>query len=84
MAGSVADRPLPPQAVAFGEVGLAGELRPVSGMPRRLAEAARLGFRTAYVPRGVLGSGPVPPRMNVVEVPDVATAVVAALEAPRR
>ena len=47
VAGSVADRPLPPQAVAFGEVGLAGELRPVSGMPRRLAEAARLGFRTA-------------------------------------
>ncbi|MEP6632554.1 MAG: DNA repair protein RadA [Lapillicoccus sp.] len=84
VAGSVADRPLPPQAVAFGEVGLAGELRPVSGMPRRLAEAARLGFRTAYVPRGVLGSGPVPPRMHVVEVPDVATAVVAALEAPRR
>jgi DNA repair protein RadA/Sms len=55
----------------------------VSGMPRRLAEAARLGFRLAFVPRGVIGSGPVPPSMNVVEVPDVATAVVAALEAPR-
>ena len=43
VASSVADRPLPPHAVAFGEVGLAGELRPASGMPRRLTEAARLG-----------------------------------------
>jgi DNA repair protein RadA/Sms len=36
--------------VACGEVGLAGELRHVAHMPRRLAEAARLGFRQALVP----------------------------------
>ncbi|MDQ1426728.1 MAG: hypothetical protein QOK39_204 [Acidimicrobiaceae bacterium] len=36
--------------VACGEVGLAGELRQVAHMPRRLAEAARLGFRQALVP----------------------------------
>jgi len=36
--------------VAFGEVGLAGELRQVPGTERRLAEAARLGFRRAVVP----------------------------------
>jgi cytochrome c-type biogenesis protein CcmF len=35
-------------------------------MPRRLAEAARLGFRTAYVPQGVLGSGPTPEGMQVL------------------
>ena len=50
VASSVVDAALPPQAVAFGEVGLAGEMRPVSGMPRRLAEAARLGFRVRVHP----------------------------------
>jgi DNA repair protein RadA/Sms len=84
VASSVVDRALPAQAVAFGEVGLAGELRPVSGMPRRLAEAARLGFRTAFTPRGVLGSGPVPGGLRVVEVGDVASAVLAALDVPAR
>ena len=44
------DRPLPPDLVVFGEVGLAGELRQVSQAQRRLAEAARLGFRRAIVP----------------------------------
>ena len=40
-------------AIAIGEVGLAGDLRRVSGMDRRLAEAARLGFTDAIVPPGV-------------------------------
>ncbi len=52
LASSVTDRPLPAGAVAFGEVGLAGEVRPVPGLARRVSEAARLGFTTAYVPRG--------------------------------
>jgi DNA repair protein RadA/Sms len=38
------------RVVAIGEVGLAGELRPVPGTDRRLAEAARLGFTEAVVP----------------------------------
>ena len=42
--------PLPPDVVACGEVGLGGEIRQVSQTPRRLAEAARLGFRRAIVP----------------------------------
>ena len=84
IASSVVDAALPPQAVAFGEVGLAGELRPVSGMPRRLAEAARLGFRVAFTPRGVMGSGPIPDGLRVIEVADVAGAVVAALDVPAR
>jgi len=36
--------------VAFGEVGLGGEVRQVAHASRRLAEAARLGFSTAIVP----------------------------------
>ena len=44
------DVPLPPDVVMFGEVGLAGELRQVAHAPRRLAEAARMGFNRAIVP----------------------------------
>jgi DNA repair protein RadA/Sms len=50
---SVTDRPLPPDAVFLGEVGLGGEIRPVVATERRLAEAERQGFRRAFVsPRG--------------------------------
>ena len=47
---SAADRPIPPDVVACGEVGLGGELRQVQRLERRLNEAARLGFRRAIVP----------------------------------
>lgn len=43
---------LPADLVAIGEVGLAGEIRKVSGVSRRLAEAYRLGFKRALVPSG--------------------------------
>ena len=43
-------RPVPADVVAFGEVGLGGEVRQVPHAPRRLEEAARLGFRRAVVP----------------------------------
>jgi DNA repair protein RadA/Sms len=47
---ALADHPLPPDLISFGEVGLAGELRQVAHASRRLAEAARLGFSRAIVP----------------------------------
>ena len=43
---------MPDDLVAIGEVGLAGEVRRVPGLDRRLSEAARLGFRTALVAAG--------------------------------
>jgi DNA repair protein RadA/Sms len=49
---SVRDRALPPDALFLGEVGLGGEIRPVGAAERRLGEAARLGFRTAYLSTG--------------------------------
>ncbi|WP_046316138.1 DNA repair protein RadA [Mycobacterium sp. UM_Kg1] len=52
LASAYADLPLPATTVVVGEVGLAGDLRPVSGMDRRLAEAARLGFTSALTPPG--------------------------------
>lgn len=50
IASSFRDRSLDPQCVAIGEVGLAGELRSVSQLERRLAEAQRLGFTRAVIP----------------------------------
>ena len=44
------DVALPPDVVVLGEIGLAGEVRRVAGVERRLAEAARLGFTHALVP----------------------------------
>jgi DNA repair protein RadA/Sms len=52
VAGAACGRPVPPDMVAFGEVGLGGELRQVAHAERRLQEAARLGFRRAAVPAG--------------------------------
>jgi DNA repair protein RadA/Sms len=49
---SFRDRPLPDDLVVFGEVGLAGELRPVANGQERLREAAKHGFTRAIVPAG--------------------------------
>jgi DNA repair protein RadA/Sms len=62
------DVALPPDVVVLGEIGLAGEVRRVSGVDRRLAEAARLGFTHALVPPD---SGVAPAGMRITEVRDV-------------
>jgi DNA repair protein RadA/Sms len=74
---AIRDQAVPGGLVAVGEVGLSGELRPVPGVPRRLAEAARLGFSHAIVPRG---SGAAPDGIRVREVSSVQEAVTAAKE----
>ena len=56
---------LPSDLIAIGEVGLAGEIRKVSGVNRRLQEAYRLGFKRALVPAG---SESVIEGMEIVEV----------------
>ncbi len=48
---SYRNRPLPPRTVAFGEVGLTGEIRAVNMMQARIAEAAKMGYRTVIVPK---------------------------------
>ncbi len=48
---SLQDRPLPNALVAFGELGLAGEIRPVPFGEERLREAAKHGFKLALVPQ---------------------------------
>ncbi len=52
---SLRDRPLPKGLVVFGEVGLAGEIRPVPNGLDRLKEAAKHGFTRAIVPKANLG-----------------------------
>ena len=50
LVSAIANKPLPADLVVIGEVGLAGEVRQVAQVGRRLAEAARLGFTRAIVP----------------------------------
>jgi DNA repair protein RadA/Sms len=89
LASATADLKVPGDLVAIGEVGLAGEVRRVSGVQRRLAEAERMGFRRALVP---VGSGGLPGSAgsresrggsgtltDVREVTDVRSAIAAAL-----
>jgi DNA repair protein RadA/Sms len=48
---SLRNKPLPGKWVAFGEIGLAGEIRPAPRGQERLKEAAKLGFTHALIPK---------------------------------
>ncbi|MGH8434847.1 MAG: DNA repair protein RadA [Pseudomonas sp.] len=67
---AVRDQPLPEHDVFVGEVGLGGELRSVTQIERRLAEAARLGFRRAHVPGASVPRGDYA-GLNALATPDV-------------
>ena len=54
VASSHLDRPVPAQAVVFGEVGLAGEVRAITQPEPRISEAAKLGFSQCVLPSGNL------------------------------
>jgi len=51
---SFRNKPLPSDLVVFGEVGLAGEIRPVPNGEERLKEALKQGFKRAIIPKGNL------------------------------
>lgn len=78
LTSSFGDVALSPRLVSVGEVGLAGEIRRVPSVSRRLAEAARLGFTHALVPPD---SGKPPAGIRVLEVANVADALNAASHA---
>jgi DNA repair protein RadA/Sms len=65
VASAARDFAIPAGFIALGEVGLAGEVRRISGLKRRLSEAARLGVTHAIVPTD---AGPHPAGMTVYEV----------------
>ncbi|KQZ01299.1 DNA repair protein RadA [Pseudolabrys sp. Root1462] len=81
---SLANSPLPADAVYFGEVSLSGAIRPVSRSPARLKEAAKLGFVRVVMPDAVRGeSGD--PALKISGVGALASLVadIAALGKPR-
>jgi len=68
---SLADESVPSDMVVFGEIGLGGEVRPVSQREARLREAAKLGFRSALVPRGRAGTGPAPRTAEGIAIDEI-------------
>ena len=75
IASSYLERTIPQDLAAFGEVGLSGEIRAVTGAAQRIAELQRLGFKTCILPednlsglRGIEG-------MRLISVKDVQTAI---------
>jgi DNA repair protein RadA/Sms len=72
LAGGAQNSALATGLIAIGEVGLAGEIRRVTALTRRLAEAARLGFTHALVPPD---PGRVPPGIETIEVADLGQAL---------
>jgi DNA repair protein RadA/Sms len=73
---SFRDRVLPHDLIAFGEVGLSGEIRPVPSGQERLQEAAKHGFKRAIVPKGNAPKAAIP-GMEVVAVDKLAEALAA-------
>lgn len=74
IASSFRDEAVDPQLVVVGEVGLSGELRAVSQLDRRVAEAARLGFKRCLVPRAG-ASISVPKNIKIIPVSTLKEAI---------
>ena len=75
---SLRDQPLPEKTIAFGEVGLSGEIRPVPNGEDRLREAATHGFKRAIVPRANAPKTGSVKGMEVIAVERLAEAIEAA------
>jgi DNA repair protein RadA/Sms len=80
VAASFRDRVVDPSTVLIGEVGLGGQIRPVSQLELRLKEAAKLGFKRAIVP----ASQALPsPDLDIIPVARVVDAIGTALVSPQ-
>jgi DNA repair protein RadA/Sms len=79
LASSMANLSVPQGVIAIGEVGLAGEVRNVAGVPRRIAEAERMGFRRAIVPVGAIAATSGTSGVEIIEVEEVRRALAEAL-----
>jgi DNA repair protein RadA/Sms len=77
---SLRGKPLPQGFIAFGEVGLAGEVRPAPRGQERLKEAAKLGFTVAIIPKANAPKKPIPGMtVHAVERVDEAIGLVSGL-----
>lgn len=79
VASSYRDKPMDSDVTAIGEVGLTGEVRSVLALQQRLAEAARIGFKTCLIPRHGTGNVQIPDGLEVVRVRNIREAIEFAL-----
>lgn len=79
LASSFRDKPVSDDLVAIGEVGLTGELRPVSQLSMRLSEIMRLGFGTCLIPKNSLGKITVPEGIKLITARTISEAINLAL-----
>ena len=73
---SFRDRMVDPRTILLGEVGLGGQVRPVSQLELRLREAAKLGFKRAIIPKG---QNPADLGMQIIPVGKVLDAIIASI-----
>jgi DNA repair protein RadA/Sms len=83
IASSWKDVPVRAEAVLIGEIGLAGELRMPGQIHARLREAAKLGFKTAIVPKALRQAEPYPKGIEIIEVRSLQQALEAAMTSTR-
>ena len=68
----ITDRIIPDELIAFGEIGLSGEVRAVSHIEYRVKEAVRLGFTKIVLPKkNITGSLQVPPSVELIGVNNI-------------
>ncbi len=79
IASSYFDTPVPPDLALIGEVGLTGELRTVAHLPARLAEASKLGFKRALIPRLRRKLPDVPRDLKLIEARNIGEALATAV-----
>jgi DNA repair protein RadA/Sms len=75
VASSYRDAVIADDLVAIGEVGLTGEIRSVSHMNQRLAEAARLGFKKCIIPKNGSDKLEIPADLTVYRVRNIREAI---------
>ena len=80
MASSGRNKPLPADLWVGGEVGLTGELRPITGMEIRAAEAARAGYRRIMIPASTGELPRVPDSVDIIRVERLPVAIAIAFE----
>jgi DNA repair protein RadA/Sms len=79
IASSYFDTPVPPDLALIGEIGLTGELRTVAQLPARLAEASKLGFTRAIVPKLRRKLPDVPEGLKLIEARNIGEALATAV-----
>ena len=84
LTSSLRNAPLANGMAALGEIGLGGELRSVSQLPRRLAELSRMGFGSCVIPEPATGALEAPQGLKALGAETLAQGLGLALPSPAR